>query len=148
MRFAPPFVTLRGEAMGRSANKKTAKYALYAVLAILVYVGPPQHSSDVSPVPSGPADRVIAVYESLNQPVSEASVLNGVTAQAIDKEGKWRQYDKDKIPEAMNSILAPVVEKYGVPCVCVIRENAVVAGCKLPSSDADLSAFIQKNGGF
>jgi hypothetical protein len=134
--------------MSRSVNQKTAKYALYAVLAVLIYVGPPQRKSDVSPSPSGPADRVIAVYESLNQSVIEASVMSGSTVQAIDKAGKWRQYDKNKIPEAMKTILAPVVEKCGIPCVCMIQENAVIAACKFPNSDADLSVFVKKNGGF
>ena len=116
-------------------------------LVIIALAVVPWSKIDFS-APKLPIDRVVAIYESCNQPVAEASVMAGITVQAIDKAGKWRQYDKDKIPQAMKPSLDPAVASLGIPCVCLFRGGSVVASAKFPSSDAELSAYIQKNGGF
>ena len=97
--------------------------------------------------PDRPLDLIIAVYESKNQPVGEASALCGQTANSLRKVNKWRQYDKDELPEAWKSILQPIVDKTGVPCLVFVRNGKVVAYEKGPSSDEALSAAIAKRGG-
>lgn len=120
----------------------------YLLLALAISLAVRPLIGNRATVVSGPADRVVAVYESLNQPVAEASVMGGLTVQAIDKAGKWRQYDKNEIPASEQAILLPVVAKYGIPCLALIRGGAVTASVKFPPSDAELSAFIQSHGGY
>jgi hypothetical protein len=97
---------------------------------------------------NSPVDRIVCVYESLNQPMAEIGVLGGTTSQAIRKTGKWRQYDQNVLPEENRAILEGVMAKHGVPCVALIRGGKVVASEKLPKSDADLATYIQRNGGY
>ena len=97
---------------------------------------------------TSPVDRVIVIYESLNQPADQVSVMGGITSQAIRKVDKWRQWDKDLIPDSLKAALTPIVKKYGVPCICLMRKDTIFAPGKLPNSDPALSAYITKNGGF
>jgi hypothetical protein len=93
-------------------------------------------------------DYAVVVYESKNQPIAEISVMGGQTANAIRKAGKWRQYDQNVIPADSKPILEPLLEKYGVPFYVLIRGDKPIASGKLPSTDADLYALIEKKGGF
>jgi hypothetical protein len=93
-------------------------------------------------------DLVVAIYESDNQPVAEASLLAGQTANAARKAGKWRQFDKDKLPEKWKPALSTAVAKLGVPCLVLFRGEKAVASGRLPKTDADLAAFVESKGGF
>ncbi len=128
----------------KSLRPDLVDLVLLAVIAAVLFV--PAGTAVVTP--ACPVDRVVAVYESCNQSVAEASVMAGVTVQSIDKAGKWRQYDKNEIPESMRAVLQPVVDRLGVPCLCLIRGGAAVASAKFQASDAELSAFVQSHGGF
>jgi len=97
--------------------------------------------------PAGPLDLVVAVYESENQPVDEASVLNGQTANALRKLSKWRQFDKDALPDKLQPALSDAVAKLGVPCVVLFRSGKVAGSVALPKSDADLDALIRSKEG-
>jgi len=121
---------------------------LIALGLLLVLLLVPKFTGELPIGNKEPADLVIAVYESKNQPVDEASAMAGVTVQAIAKAGKWRQYDKDQIPADKKPVLDPVVAKIGVPCLSVIHKNAVTSSAKFPDSDAGLSEFVRRNGGF
>lgn len=97
---------------------------------------------------TSPVDRVVVLYESKNQPLSEVAVMGGTTSQAIRKAGKWREYDQNKLPEASKAALSQLIEKYGVPCIALVRKDAVVASAKLPASDEELASYVKKHGGF
>jgi hypothetical protein len=112
-----------------------------------------QHAWDgawewVQPQPTGPITLAIVVYESKNQPVAEVAVLMGKTANAARKLDKWRQYDKDKLPESRKEALAPYIAKHGVPCFVLLRDSTVVYDGKLSATDQDLDALIKQKGGF
>jgi hypothetical protein len=127
---------------------KLERREVVALVLLLVLLLAPRVIGELPNGNKGPVDLVIAVYESKNQPVAEASVMAGVTVQAIDKAGKWRQYDKDQIPADKQPILNPVVAKLGIPCVAFVRKNRVDSSAKLPDSDAGLSELVRKNGGY
>lgn len=93
-------------------------------------------------------DLVVAIYESNNQPVAEASLLAGQTANTLRRASKWRQFDKDKLPEKLKPALSPAIAMLGVPCVVLFRGGSAVASAKLPKTDADLAAFLESKGGF
>lgn len=108
----------------------------------------PEWLNNVTPGPTTKCDLVIAVYESDNQPPAEASLMAGITPQAMRKAGKWRQYDKDVLPEKWKAELSPVVAKLGSPCIAAVHGGKVTASAKFPKSDADISAWVQSQGGY
>ena len=118
-----------------------------AVFLILVGVGLQFAPESLLGTPAK-LDLAIAVYESENEPVAEASVMAGTTANAMRKAGKWRQFDQNKLPEAMKTALSASVAKTGVPCIVLVRGGKVVTTAKLPATDADLAALIARNGGW
>ena len=124
---------------------KARDYLIIAVMALLVWG---HNQKTVEPTPATPIDRVVVIYESLNQPVAQVSVMGGTTSQALRKASKWGQYDKDKIPEEAKAALVPVVAKDGIPCVVLFRGGSVSTSAALPATDQDLAAYLQKNGGF
>jgi len=119
---------------------------IVAIALILLGIGL-QFAPENLLVTPGKLDLVVAVYESDNEPVAEASLLAGQTPNALRKAGKWRQFDKDKLPEKLSAALSPVVAKLGIPCLVLFRGEKAVASARLQKTDADLAAFIAKNGG-
>ena len=136
------------------------KRALPIAAAVLILLGIGlQFAPDFIGGRAGKLDLVIAVYESENEAPAEASVLGGQTANAIRKAGKWRQFDKDKIPAEWSAVVATSVAKINphfepggkIPfaaCLVAVRSKKVVASAAVPKTDADLAAFVEKQGGF
>lgn len=126
------------------------KVVLYAT-TILLLLALVCHAVDNGWVPAfggGKIDTVVAIYESENQPVSETNVLNGSTANAMRKVGKWKQYDQNQIPEQLKPAFDPVVAKLGVPCLILIRGGKVSDSMKAPPTNDALAELIEKKGGY
>lgn len=124
------------------------KRAMPYLAAALFIIAAGLHYLPIEATSRGPIDFVVGVYESENQPVAEVSVLEGSTANAIRKAGKWRQYDKDQIPGAYKPKFDPIIAKQGIPCLILVRGGSVVYSGKLPATNEDLAALIQKQGGY
>jgi hypothetical protein len=123
---------------------KTQKGLLAAGIALLLVGLVARFGVPLLPDAGGPFDKCIVVYESQNQPVSEVSVMGGVTANALRKADLWRQFDKDAIPDKYATVLNPVIAKQGIPCIALMKETKVLASGKLPATDADLAAFTKR----
>jgi hypothetical protein len=135
---------------------KTLRILLLIVgVGLITAGGMIDYGPDLSGIPgvswlwssAGKIDRVVVVYESKNQPPEELGVLLGNTARSLRKVDKWRQYDKDKLPEGWKTQLELMIAKSGVPCIGVIKGTKITAVSKMPKTDEALAAYVKKNGG-
>jgi hypothetical protein len=123
-----------------------AKKILLLLAALLYLAG---MAADLSLVPAigGKLDGVIVIYESNNQPVAEASAMNGPFSRELRKAGKWKSYDDDQLPASLASVVQPFLKNPGIPCLIFVRGGKLAKATKYPASDADLKTTIESNGG-
>ncbi len=127
------------------------KRPILLILLILYFVF---SWSNVIP-PSTPITKAIVIYESTigqGPDFNIKEVLLGKTSQELRSKDKWRQYDKDAVPEEYTSIKDETIknqknDKYLIPWIFIFHDSKVTWKGQLPINDRLLNDLIQQQGG-
>ena len=122
-----------------------AKYGLqYAAPHILPPVAQPITMAAV--IYESEVDDALAHYD-------QHQAMMGVTARELRKVNKWRQYDKNEVPERCTDLLElarqgqPQGQKTWEPWLGLYHETELNWNGSMPENDAGLKQTIQENGG-
>lgn len=105
--------------------------------------------------PSTPVTKVVAIYESTigeGPDFNIKEVLVGKTSQLLRNKDKWRQFDKESVPEEYISLRDETLknqktEKYITPWIFIFHDSKITWKGQIPISDKLLSELIQSQGG-
>jgi len=108
------------------------------------------------PPPVSPITMAVAIYESETDDTlanyDQHQTMLGKTAQALRKVNKWRQYDKDHVPEKYLIYLSVVEKeqegKMWEPWLFLLHSDTDCGWAgPMPESDDGLKQKIKENGG-
>ncbi len=105
--------------------------------------------------PAGSISKAVVIYESdvkdaiANSKQHEAMVSK--TSQELRKKDKWRQFDKDHVPDQYNGLLekakAGQTEDKWRPWLGIYHSEKLTLDGPMPDSDAGLKQTIDAQGG-
>jgi hypothetical protein len=103
----------------------------------------------------GPITMAVVIYESEVGKTEQkyVEVMNGKTSQQLRAINKWRQYDRDAVPEDIKNykkIISVLDECNGnevIPSLFILHGSRITWNGWLPERDTDLSSVIQRQGG-
>jgi len=118
--------------------------------------GLPYLAPDVLPPSPDPITMAVAIYESERDDAIEHyaqhQAMVGKISQALRGQKKWRQYDKDQVPEKYADLLKVSTSKQKTtetfePWLGIYHEDDLDWNGAMPDSDAGLKQTINENGG-